>query len=261
VDQHPDLDFYLNNTQHGQVESPANIDHDQRKGSLLAGAVLLTAALTAALAKRGWAGLALGALGGTLLYQGSTGISPINRLLGKNQAVHDEKAAISVPHEQGRHIRDSVTINRPAEDLYNYWRDFSNLAQVLPILKSVEVQDAAHSHWTLNGPVGMKIEWDTEIINEEPNTVIGWRSLENPYMDHAGSVRFRPAPANQGTEVLIEMEYRPIGGAVSIGLMNLLGKSPEQQISAGLYRFKQWMELGEMAMVEGQSSGRKKGEE
>ncbi len=225
--------------------------------SILGGAVLLAAGL----AKRGWGRLALGAVGGTLLYQGSTGVSLVNRLLGTNQAVHDKQAAISVPHQQGKHIRDSITINRPVEDLYNYWRDFSNLAQVLPILESVEVQDPTHSHWTLAGPVGMKIEWDTEIINEAPNNVIGWRSLENPYVNHAGSVRFRPAPNNQGTEVLIEMEYLPVGGVVSVALMNLLGKSPEQQISAGLYRFKQLMELGELATTEGQSSGRKKGED
>jgi uncharacterized membrane protein len=252
VEQYPN--FYSDQKQNRQTESSVNIDLGQRRASLLGGSLLLAAAL----AKRGWVGLGLGALGSTLLYQGSTGVSPINRLLGINQAVHDQDAAISVPHQQGKHIRDSITIKRPAQDLYSFWRDFTNLTQVLPILKSVEVQDATHSHWTINGPAGMNIEWDTEIINEDPGNVIGWRSLENPYINHAGSVRFREAPKNQGTEVLLEMEYLPVGGAVSVALMNLLGKSPEQQISTGLYRLKQMMELGEIATTEGQSSGREK---
>lgn len=254
MEQYPDFERDLNQDQH--TETNVNIDADQRNLSLLAGALLLVAALS----RRGWLGIGLGTLGGGLIYQGSTGVSLINRLLGQNQAVHDTRAAISVPHEQGKHIKDSITINRSAEDLYTFWRDFSNLPQVLFILNSVEVQEGMRSHWTLNGPIGMTIEWDTEIISDDPNNVIGWRSLENPYMNHAGSVRFRAAPANQGTEVLIEMEYLPVGGAVSVALMNLLGKSPEQQISAGLYRLKQLMELGEMATTEGQSSGRQKDE-
>lgn len=248
--------FYSSQNKENQVQTSVNIDFSQRNISLVAGSLLVAAAL----ARRGWLGLGLGALGSTLLYQGSTGVSPINTLLGKNQAVHDENAAISVPHQQGKHVRDSVTIKRSVEDLYAFWRDFRNLPQVMPSLQSVELQDAdgTHSRWTVNGPAGTKIEWDTKIIHEERNVVIGWRSLENPYIDHAGSVRFRTAPADQGTEVRIEMEYLPVGGVVSIALMNLLGQSPEQEISTSLRRFQQLMELGEIATTEGQSSGRLK---
>ncbi len=240
-----------------QTQTSVNIDPQQRNMSLIGGAVLLAAAL----ARRGLPGLGLGAAGATLLYQGSTGMSPINRLLGKNQAVHDKRAAISVPHQQGKHINDSITINKSAEELYRFWRDFSNLPQILPMLQSVEVTDDTHSHWTVDGPGGMKAEWDTEIINDEPYTVIGWRSLKNPYVDHAGAVRFRMAPVGQGTEVSIQLEYMPVGGAVSMALIQLLGKSPEYQIAVSLYRLKQLMELGEITSVEGQPSGRAKSQD
>ncbi len=241
-------------TNQNQTETSVNINPQQRNMSLVGGAVLLAAAL----ARRGLPGLGLGAAGATLLYQGSTGMSPINRLLGKNQAVHNKRAAISVPHQQGKHISHSITINRPAEELYRFWRDFSNLPQIMPMLESVEVASDTHSRWTVNGPAGIKAEWETEIINDEPHTVIGWRSLQNPYVDHAGAVRFKVAPVGQGTEVSIQLEYMPVGGVVSMALIQLLGKSPEYQVAVSLYRLKQLMELGEITSVEGQPSGRAK---
>ena len=64
------------------------------------------------------------------------------------------------------------------------------------------------------GQRGTTIEWDAEIINDKENELIAWRSLPNSDIDHAGSVHFRRAPGGRGTEVKVEMEYRPPAGSV-----------------------------------------------
>jgi uncharacterized membrane protein len=235
----------------GQVETSVNIQPTERKLSTFGGAALLLAGL----ARRRRSGLGLAAMGVSMLMRGITGVSALYKLIGRNTAVHSEKAAISVPHQQGIRVVESITINRPVEEIYSFWRDFSNLPRVIPHLESVKVLSDTRSHWKVKGPAGMNVAWDAEIVNEEPNTVIGWRSMKNPYVDHAGSVRFNPAPANQSTEVQVEMEYLVVGGPAGAAIARLFGDAPQQQVSSALSKLKQHFEVGEVATSSGQSSG------
>lgn len=232
--------------------STVNVGKEERNLSTIGGLALLTFALM----RPRSGGLLLAPIGANLLYRGLTGQSLLYRLLGTNRAVHNETAGISVPNRQGIRVEHSITINRPVEQLYRFWRDLSNLPQFMHHLESVTVESPTRSHWKVKGPAGMSIEWDAEIINDDENRVIGWRSLENPVVDHAGSVRFRPAPDNQGTQVDVNMEYLPLGGSLGAAIARLFGEAPERQIRDDLHRLKQQMEVGEIATTEGQPSGR-----
>jgi len=154
------------------------------------------------------------------------------------------------------HVEKSVVINRSAEELYRFWRDFQNLPRFMHHLVSVEVTGQTRSHWTAKGPAGTTVEWDAEIVNETPNELISWRSLEGADVANAGSVRFERAPGGRGTIVRVKMQYRPTGGAVGATVAKLLGQSPEKQVKIDLYQFKQMMETGEVARTEGQPAGR-----
>jgi len=228
------------------VQSSVNIPITERNIELFGGALLLLAGMS----QRGWLGKSMSALGASMVFQGGTGVSPIYKLLGVNRAVNNPSAQVSVPHEQGRHVSASITINRPVEEVYAFWRDFSNMPRFMPYLQSVEILGPTRSHWSIKGPAGKIVGWDAEIINEERNVVIGWRSLENPYINHAGSARFKPAAGDRGTEVRVEMEYLPVGGALAIAIANLLGMAPEQQLSESLHRLKQLLETGEIVSNE-----------
>ena len=75
------------------------------------------------------------------------------------------------------------------------------------------------------------------------NPVIGWRTLANAQINHAGSVRFQPAPGGRGTEVVVTAEYVPPAGALGVVIAKLFGKEPGQQIEEDLRNFKQLMEV------------------
>jgi uncharacterized membrane protein len=153
-------------------------------------------------------------------------------------------------------VQKSVIVNKPAEELYRLWRDFEQLPRFMGHLVSVQKIDERRSHWVAKGPAGSQVEWDAEIINEHPNEMIAWRSLENADVDNAGSVRFEPATGGRGTIVRVEMEYRPPAGSTGAKLAKLLGEAPEKQIAVDLMRFRQWAETGEIARTEGQPAGR-----
>jgi uncharacterized membrane protein len=153
-------------------------------------------------------------------------------------------------------VEKTVTINRSAEDLYNFWHNFENLPTFMKHLQSVQVIDSTRSHWVANAPAGQTVEWDADVIGDIPNQMIAWASADNADVDNSGFVRFQPAPAGRGTEVKVVMEYAPPGGAVTATIAKLFGEEPEQQIGDELRRFKQLMEAGEIATTEGQSTCR-----
>jgi uncharacterized membrane protein len=122
-------------------------------------------------------------------------------------------------------------------------------------LESVNSVGFNRWHWVAKGPAGVRLEWDAEIYNEKPNELIAWRSLDGNFIN-AGSVHFEPAPGERGTMVKVVMNYNAPGGKVSALLAKLFGQEPGQVIEEDLRRLKQILETGEVATIEGQSSGR-----
>jgi uncharacterized membrane protein len=223
-----------------------NVPENERTMSLIGGGLLTVFGVVVTLAKRNPVGALLALLGGSLIYQGATGYSPLYKMLGANRAVRTNQRRVSVPHEQGEHISAVVVINRPVEELYAIWKNFQNLPQIMSYLDKVEIKDDKHSRWTVKSPVGTNVSWDAEVINDVPNEVIGWRSLASAQVANAGSVRFRPAPYRQGsTEIRVTLEYVAPGQKLGVAVAKWLGQHPEQQLQDDLERFKMYIENNE----------------
>jgi uncharacterized membrane protein len=155
------------------------------------------------------------------------------------------------PRHHAVAVHEVVTIGRPAEELYRFWRDFANMPKFMRRVDSVEVRDATRSHWRARGPGGAPVEWDSEVIAEQPNQLVRWRTVPGSRIDHEGAVRFQAAPGGRGTEVSVEMEYTPPAGVLGAAFAKLLGAAPDQELSEDLRRFKQLMEVGEIPVSEG----------
>jgi uncharacterized membrane protein len=153
------------------------------------------------------------------------------------------------------HARTAVTVNRPPEDVYAFFSDLGNLPTFMAHLESVEVNADGRSHWVARAPGGRTVEWDAEVIEEKPASVIAWRSAEGADVANSGSVRFTPAPAGQGTEVVCELEYQPPGGALGTLVAKLFGEEPSQQLKDDLRRMKQVLETGEVVVSDGSPGG------
>jgi uncharacterized membrane protein len=154
-------------------------------------------------------------------------------------------------------IAKSVAINRPADDLYRFWRSLENLPQVLSHLQSVKQIDDKRSHWIARAPAGTTLEWDAVITDDRPGQRLAWRSIERADVANRGSVELRPLAAGRGTAVKVSLEFDPPGGALGAAFAKLFSPVPETQLSIDLRRFKQLMEAGEIASTEGQPSGRR----
>ena len=152
-------------------------------------------------------------------------------------------------------VRKRLTIGRPADALYRFWRDFTNLPRFMDRVESVQVSGDRRTHWTARGPAGVVVEWDAEMTEDRPNELIAWRSVEHAPVQHSGVVRFEPAPGGRGTVVTVEMAYTPPGGSVTAAAAKLVGYAPEQQLQEDLRRFKQLMETGQVVISESMVAG------
>jgi len=115
-------------------------------------------------------------------------------------------------------------------------------------LKDVQETDGRRSHWVAKGPMAVPVEWDAEIINDVPSELISWKTFGDSDVANAGSVRFRPAPGGNGTEVRVKLQYDPPAGKVGATVAWMLGDDPQQAIEEDLQRFKQIVEGGEESL-------------
>jgi uncharacterized membrane protein len=148
-------------------------------------------------------------------------------------------------------VEQVTTINKSIEQVYEFWRNFENLPRFMRHLESVEQLDGRRSRWRAKAPAGMTVQWDAEIVNEQENEWIAWRSLAGSTIENSGSVRFRRAPGARGTELRVQLQYNPPAGALGRGVAWLFGEEPNQQIAEDLHRFKQLMETGEIPISDG----------
>ncbi|HSE40051.1 MAG TPA: SRPBCC family protein [Acidobacteriota bacterium] len=220
----------------GEYETP-NVGKIDRVISALGGAGLIVYGLM----KPSKAKTALSLLtGGALIYRGATGRSRVYKALGIGSAGKGTPAT-SVAAETGIRVEKSIIIDRPASELYRFWRNLENLPNFMQHLDSVRMLDNRNSHWRVKGPAGMEIEWYAEIINDVPNERIGWKSLDSADVDHAGSVHFQPIDENR-TQVDVTMKYNPPAGKIGAAFAKLFGEDPKTQVAEDLQTFKAHME-------------------
>jgi uncharacterized membrane protein len=152
-------------------------------------------------------------------------------------------------------LEQSAIIHKPPSECYAFWRDLKNLPRFMPMLEAVEDLGSGKSHWVLSGPGGVHLEWDAQMTRDEPGRLIGWRSLPNSHVAHAGVVRFEPAPGDRGTVVRIVAHYQPLMTLSGKRFARLLHSNPDARVREDLRRFKQLLETGEVATTAGQPNG------
>jgi len=227
-----------------------NVGENERLLSLLGGGTLALAGLS----RGSLGGLGLALLGGALAYRGATGHCSAYSSFGISTA-EPRGERTSIPAGHGVKMETSVTIFRPVEELYRFWRNFENLPRFMRHLESVRTTNGNRSHWVARGPLDVRFEWDAEVITDATNELIGWRSLPGSTVDTAGSVHFSNAPGDRGTEGRVVLKYKPPAGKLGDAIARLFGAAPDQLIREDLRRFKSLMETGTIPTTQGQPSG------
>jgi uncharacterized membrane protein len=231
--------------------------HNVAKPERIASVTLGAALITYGLRRRDATGIAAAIIGGAFVHRGATGNCPVYNALGISTG--DSEAVLDAPHRKGVtgraatvNARDAikvertVTINAPRAALYAFWKDFTNLPRFMEHLESVRVDSATRSHWKAKAPAGKTVEWDAELVNDVPDSIIAWKTVGDPDVANAGAVNFSDAPAGRGTIVKVTLDYEPPGGRIGNLVSRLFGEDPDRQVREDLRKFRQLMETGEV---------------
>jgi uncharacterized membrane protein len=236
----------------GQTKDFTNVGTTGRVLSVLGGA---------ALAYYGWSrkqsplGKSLTTAGTYLVLRGASGFCPVN------EALHVDTAHAKT---EGFEVTSSVTILKPRQEVYQFWRQLENLPKFMQYLEDVRQTGPKGSHWVAKVPKNIvykekltTIEWDAEITQEEENSRIAWRSLPNSEVENSGEVRFTDAPSNRGTVVQATICYHPPAGAAGKLAAKILNPAFRELVKQDVRRLKRLLEAGEIPTIIGQPSGRK----
>lgn len=223
-----------------QMREHQNLGTTERLATLMAGAGLLALAARTPRARR-----PLAAASAALLIRGATGFCPAYAATGRSSRGVDSRQALT--GSKGSHVDAHITIGRPREVVYLFWKQLDRLAAALPDSIRVQQLDDRRSRWSLartsasEGPVA---EWTAEIINDEPSDLIAWKTIGQADVASAGSVHFRDAPGSRGTEVRVRMQYSPPFGRLAASLAGLFGRGADQMVRECLRDIKRHLELG-----------------
>jgi uncharacterized membrane protein len=218
-----------------------NVGLQERNASMVGGAALALSGLKSIAKRRYLPGLAQLVAGGMFFYRGKTGHCDLFEAAG----IDTTSAA-----EKGVRVEKFLTINRPPQQVYDFWHNLENLPRIMHHLESVQMTGENSSHWKARGPGGITLEWDAEMVEDYPGQLILWRSVGDAELPNEGTVEFREAPGGRGTEVKVSIRYYPPGGRAGTAAAKLANAISAGQIEEDLKRLKQILETGETATAE-----------
>ena len=195
------------------------------------------------------------ALAGGLLLAGALGV-------GRQGGAGRDVPSARGPTERSESptLRRSITVGRPPEELYEAWRDPDRLSRVVGHVADVAPADGDRLRWQVSGPLGLKTAWETRFVEERPGEYLRWETLGDARVPHEGSVSFRPAPGDRGTEVTLAVDFDPPGGASGRAILDRLDVVTGTLAEVALDRFKSLVETGEAPTLERNPSARGAGD-
>lgn len=139
------------------------------------------------------------------------------------------------------HMRKTMRINRPPQEVYEFWRNLENLPRFIPHLESVTRLSENRSRWVARGAAGATVEWEAETLVDTPEK-ISWKSVEGSQVNTTGTVEFRPSGGGNATDLRVTLTFAPpVGGAIAAKMAYPYVSS---QLENDLQNLKQMLEGG-----------------
>jgi uncharacterized membrane protein len=132
-------------------------------------------------------------------------------------------------------VEKSIEVNQPLRKVYNQWTQFEDFPAFMEGVEEVEQLDEKRLRWHTS-VAGVDRTFETEIIEQEPDDRISWRTEDGE--DHTGAVTFEDL-AGDATRVSVVMSYRPENWVEKVGdAFNIIDK----RVEGDLERFKELIE-------------------
>ena len=139
-------------------------------------------------------------------------------------------------------VKEEIDVNVPVRVAYDQFTQFDEFPRFMQSVKEVKQLDDKRLHWRAS-ILGKDSEWDAQITEQIPDSIIAWRSTSGT--PNGGTVSFHSLSRSR-TRVTLEMDYQPQDGIEMAG--DALG-AVRIEARSNLKNFKEMIEL------RGQESG------
>jgi uncharacterized membrane protein len=136
-------------------------------------------------------------------------------------------------------LHRSLFIAAPIEHVFDTWSNYENFPQFMSNVKRVEPLGGNRAHWTVRGPAGIGVEFDSVAQLEHPSS-LSWESVPGSTVQNSGRVTL--VPEGYGTRATVRLSYRPPAGAMGQAVSSLLGADPKREFENDLDRMKRFIE-------------------
>ena len=110
-------------------------------------------------------------------------------------------------------VEGNIEVQAPVQTVYEYWRNLENLPSFMSNIEEVRSTGPDTTHWVVKGPLGARLEFDARTTQDEPNSAIGWNTVDGD-VQTSGQVRFQELGPEQ-TRIDVTMNYAdPPGGKI-----------------------------------------------
>ena len=132
-------------------------------------------------------------------------------------------------------IIEEIEVAVPTRVAYDQWTQFESFPRFMAGVDRVVQVDARTLEWTAT-IAGVVKHWRAEIVEQQPDEVVAWRSIEGAHND--GAVRLEAIGPDR-TLVSITLDVEPDGlvekAADALGMV-------ERRVRGDLARFKEFIE-------------------
>jgi uncharacterized membrane protein len=137
-------------------------------------------------------------------------------------------------------VEGNIEVQAPVQTVYEYWRNLENLPSFMSNIEEVRSTGPDTTHWVVKGPLGARLEFDARTTQDEPNSAIGWNTVDGD-VQTSGQVRFQELGPEQ-TRIDVTMNYAdPPGGKVGEVASKAVA-NPKIMMQQDLKNFKDLME-------------------
>lgn len=222
-----------------------NVNNTERIVSAAAGGALLAYGIE----NGGVTGTLMSVLGGAMLFRGATGHCHIYDAIGISTKGNEPLGTQRSPYSRGAltgrvHVSETLRIDRPANVVYQFWKNFENFPQFMEHVESVTQNPDGTWHWVAKAPLGTTVEWDARVTSDIEDQRIGWQSTKDSQIPNSGVVEFVGTP-DDATELTVTMIYEAPAGKFGEWAAWALGEEPSIQVADDLRRFKELIERPE----------------
>lgn len=223
----------------------AAIAGDPEQFARLAATAAGAALIAGGLPRRSLGGLAEVLVGGVLLFRGAHGRWPLQCAGGRSdQRSGRGDAATDFEH--------TVSISRPAPEVYDLWRGADTLQRIFAPAAQVAMLTQGRASWRVETPPGKVIEWDTELVEERRGEYVKFRSVDNALLRVEGEALFTPAE-DGGTRLTLRVSADAQGSGPMKSAIRFFRVVPEAVFERALARFKSLAETGQVPPSDGPS--------